>query len=94
MSKGRTYTELEKSQILKEVQATGNVSTVAKKNDVPVGTIHTWIRVNKKNKKETDNPEGHSKIMKDLKKKLFESDLENKILKDLLKKTYQVWPKN
>ena len=84
----RTYTDAQKEQVLTEVKETGNVCLVARKNNIPVSTIHTWIR--SKSKTKITNIEDASTIKK-LKQDLLDKELENKILKDLLKKTYQVW---
>ena len=88
----RTYTDAQKEQVLTEVKETGNVCLVARKNNIPVSTIHTWIRSKSKSKSKTKitNIEDASTIKK-LKQDLLDKELENKILKDLLKKTYQVW---
>jgi transposase-like protein len=83
MRKMSNYTEAEKAQILEEVKATGNIASVAKKNDIPVGTIYTWV--NPKKRKDYKTLYDQSKI----KVALLES--ENSILKTLLKKTYQIW---
>ena len=91
MRKMRRYTEKEKQQIVEEVKATGNIAQVAKKNNVPAGTIQTWIKP--KYRKITNNVDNNIEI-KNLKSKLNDAELENKILKELLKKTYQVWPTN
>ena len=86
MKKKRSYTQQEKQQILDEVKAVKNISAVAKKNTIPVETIHTWLKKLKS--------KNHSQIITDehreLKKINDDLILENRILKDLLKKTIQV----
>ena len=87
MRKTRKYKELEKQHIIKEAKSVGNVAQVAKKNNLPPSTIHTWIK-----KEQTPKEEIHkNQDIKQIKTKLAEAELENKILKELLKKTYQVW---
>lgn len=87
------YTEDQKQQVLTEVKETGSISLVARKNDIPVSTIHTWL---KKINKDSANVSSFASVakIKQLKKDLSDKELENQILRDLLKKTYQVWPQN
>ena len=88
MRKTRNYSELEKQQILAEVKSTGNVAAVARKNNMPPGTIHTWLE------KKSPSKTGQKSTLDELKKvksRNEDLELENKILKELLKKTYQVW---
>jgi|GEM_PF-1919212 transposase-like protein len=89
MRKKRTYTELEKAQIIDEAKATGNIAALAKKNSIPPATIHTWIKP--KYTKKQKPPTASSNELKALKTKLNDVELDNQILKELLKKTYQVW---
>lgn len=89
MRKTRTYTDLEKQQILEEVKNTGNVAAVAKKNKMPAGTIHTWLHQGKKNL--PNSQPNQNKLLKEAKVRINDLELENKILKELLKKTYQIW---
>ena len=91
MSTKRKYTEHEKEQILEEVKSSTNIIEVAKKNNIPSSTIHTWLHKMKpkvKLAKQEDN------AVKLLKRKVSELELKNKILKELLKKTYQLWPED
>lgn len=85
----RSYSQLEKDQILKEVSDTGNVTVVARKHGVPDSTIHTWLSRVKNHDANQKN-----QTLKNLKKQLSDKDLEISILKDLLKKTNQAWLKN
>ena len=87
MGKHRKYTDEEKKQILQEVEETGNMAAVAKKNDMPAATIQTWIKPKYKARKKSAGVDEVS----DLKNQLKNAELENQILKELLKKTYQIW---
>jgi transposase len=87
----RKYTEAQKQQVLSEVRNTGSISIVARKNNIPTSTIHTWLH--KKDNTEIDSITDTNNL-KQLKKELSDKDLEIQILRDLLKKTYQVWQKN
>lgn len=91
MRKTRCYTETEKAQILEEVRLCGNMTAVAKKNNMPVGTIATWIKPKYKKKPKAEGVATDHDAIKKLKSQLADSELENKILKELLKKTYQIW---
>ena len=91
MQKSRSYTTEEKEQILNEVSETGNVAAVARKNDIPVGTIHNWLGKNKKGAKKNRKVNANLRAIKSQRDDL---KLENKILKELLKKTYQIWDTN
>ncbi len=83
------YTEEQKYQILQEVKTIGNIKLVARRNNVPDSTIHTWLKKLKQSSFVLDLES--AKEIKKLKQQLLDKELENKILKDLLKKTYQVW---
>lgn len=86
MRKVKVYSDLEKAEILKEVESVGNVGEVSKKHGIPASTIHTWIK--KSLKKDLKDP---IKEVKNLRKKLSEKEAENNILRELLKKTHQVF---
>ena len=89
MRKTRTYTNIEKQQILDEVKDVGNMAAVASKNNIPISTIHAWVHKEKiipSSKKHKPNKE-----LKAAKTRIGDLELENKILKELLKKTYQIW---
>lgn len=86
MRQKRKYTKEERRQITDEVLAVKNIAEVAKKNNMPIGTIQTWM----KNLKKTEQATATSDDYKKLKKLNEELRLENNILKDLLKKTVQV----
>jgi len=88
MPKSRSYSTIEKNQILAEVVSTGNIATVSRKNDVPASTIHTWLKSSKKKDKLSSKSKSE---FKSLQNQCNDLELENKILKELLKKTYQVW---
>ncbi len=91
MARNRTYTNEEKSQVLEEVKTVGNIAVVAKKNNIPIGTISSWINPKKSKKSKFKDPDILFKENNLLKFKLRDYELENKILKELLKKTYQIW---
>ena len=75
-----------KDQIIQEVKQVGNVSAVAKKHDISLTTVHSWIR------KQARQPEDDLiKKNKRLEKALADKELENQILKELLKKTNLAW---
>ncbi|NRA46888.1 MAG: transposase [Oligoflexales bacterium] len=78
-----------KSRIIREVAETGNMTAVARKHDITVSTVHTWVK-NDKNKE----TQGNKVNMKKMKKELEELRTENQILKELLKKTNLVWLKD
>ena len=88
MRKSRKYTETEKRQVLEEVKLIKNVASVAKKYNIPTGTIHTWKHKISKNKSQTDLDliAENKKLIKEL----YSKELENNVLKELLKKTVQV----
>ncbi len=86
MRKTRTYTKQEKQQIIDECLAVKNMAVVAKKNNIPIGTVSTWMKDLKSNKNIPLESDYHKK----LKKQNEELQLENNILKDLLKKTVQI----
>ena len=84
-----SYTSEFKEQILKECIETNKYNVVARKHNLPVTTVYTWIKRDK-NKTGIQNTKGQ----KVLKKELADVKLENKILKELLKKTHQLWLKD
>ena len=79
------YSEDLKAQVIKESTETGNATMVARRHQVPAGTVYSWIR-GKDMKADTANAENRK-----LRKALEEKQLENEILKELLKKTNQAW---
>jgi transposase len=86
---GKSYSREFKAQILKECMETNQYNVVAKKHNVPVTTVYTWIKRDKiKSKTKT------AKGQKALEKELADAKLEIKILKELLKKTHQLWLKD
>ncbi len=89
MRKVSNYTKVEKAQILEEVKSTGNIASVAKKNDIPVGTIYTWV--NPKKRKYIEAKLDYKTLYDQSKIKVSLLESENSILKTLLKKTYQIW---
>lgn len=86
MGRPSKFSAEEKAQILKEVEETGVVVTVAKKYNVEPKTVHNWLRF-VKNKDKYDE----QKQIRELQKKLKSAELENLVLKELLKKTYPHW---
>ncbi len=89
IKRARSYTSEFKEQILKECIETNKYNVVAKKHNLPVTTVYTWIKRDK-NKNRIQNTKGQ----KALKKELADVKLENKVLKELLKKTHQLWLKD
>lgn len=76
-----------RAQVIKESKETGNAAMVARRHEVPIATVYSWLR-------SADKPKNLTKAeVIDLRKKLEEKELENAILKDLLKKTNQAWLK-
>ena len=101
--KGKAYTDEFKEQVLREVDETGNMTLVARNNNVPSTTVYTWIKKRKiigkisssrGPKSNNFNSNNYNKEIgrenDTLKKLLGEKDLEIAILKDLLKKTNQL----
>jgi len=87
--RAKSYTSEFKEQILKECIETNKYNVVAKKHNLPVTTVYTWIKRDK-NKNRIQNTRGQ----KALKKELEDVKFENKVLKELLKKTHQLWLKD
>ncbi len=86
MRKSRKYVETEKRQVLEEVKLIKNVASVAKKYNIPIGTIHAWKHKTSKNKSQTDLD-----LIAENKKLIKE--LENNVLKELLKKLSKFYHK-
>lgn len=97
--KGKSYSEEFISQILKEVEETGNATLVARNHEIPPTTIYSWMKRRKSISKvgSARGPKSSSFISSStnkemekenetLKKLLGEKDLEIAILKDLIKK--------
>ena len=87
--KGKSYCREFKAQILKECMETNQYNVVARKHNVPVTTVYTWIKRDK-----TISKTQTAKGQKALEKELADAKLEIEILKDLLKKTHQLWLKD
>ena len=87
--KTKIYSNEFKEQILKECMETNQYNVVARKHNVPVTTVYTWIKRDK-TKSKTQTAKGQ----KALEKELADAKLEIKILKELLKKTHQLWLKD
>jgi transposase-like protein len=87
--RAKSYTSEFKEQIIKECIETNKYNVVARKHNIPVTTVYTWIKRDK-NKDKIQNVKGQKK----LKKELEDVKLENEILKELLKKTHQLWLKD
>lgn len=83
----RKYSNEEKAEILKEIEAVGSIHAVCRKRGISHTTAHNWLR--KENLKE--GGKDHSAENRRLKRKIAELELKNAILKDLLKKTHQVF---
>jgi len=87
--RAQSYSSEFKEQILKECMETNKYNVVAKKHQIPVTTVYTWIKRDK-NKTRIQNNKGQ----KALQKELADFKLENNVLKELLKKTQQLWLKD
>jgi transposase-like protein len=87
--RAQSYSSEFKEQILKECMETNKYNVVAKKHQIPVTTVYTWIKRDK-NKTRIQNNKGQ----KALQKELADLKLENSVLKELLKKTHQLWLKD
>ncbi len=89
MSKGVMYKPEFMNQVTKEAIDSNNVPAVAKKFDIPAGTIYGWVaKVKNKPKLELNSKDQE---IRRLKKQLEDEKLKNMIMSDLLKKTYQIW---
>ena len=89
MSKGVMYKLEFKNQVTKEAIDSSNVPAVAKKFNIPEGTIYSWVaRVRNKPTLELNSKDQE---IRRLKKQLEDEKLKNMIMSDLLKKTYQIW---
>lgn len=84
--RAKTYSKLEKEQLIKEIKDCGSLTLVCKKHNIPTSTAHTWLK-KKKIKKNVEPTESVHK----LKKKIADQELKIKILEDLLKKTNHAW---
>ena len=76
--RAKSYTSAFKEQILKECIETNKYNVVARKHNIPVTTVYTWIKRDK-NKTRIKSSKGQ----KALKKELEDVKLENKVLKEL-----------
>ena len=85
----KSYNKEFKEQIIKECIETNKYNVAAKKHQVPVTTVYTWIKRDK-NKSKTKKATGQ----KALGKELADAKLEIQVLKELLKKTHQLWLKD
>ena len=101
--KGKAYSDEFKEQVLKEANETGNMTLVARNNNVPTTTVYSWMKKGKiisqsssdrGLKSNNFNSNAYNKDVEKenntLKKLLGEKDLEISILKDLLKKTNRI----
>lgn len=89
MSKGTMYKPEFKNQVMKEAIDSNNVPAVAKKFNIPEGTIYGWV-AKFRNKPQLEINSKDQEIRR-LKKQLEDEKLKNMIMSDLLKKTYQIW---
>lgn len=89
LKKAKNYSREFKEQILKECMETNKYNVVARKHNVPVTTVYTWIKRDK-NRSNIQAAKGQ----KALEKELADARLEIKVLKELLKKTNQLWLKD
>lgn len=82
------YSKDLKAQVVKEAKETGNATMVARRHQVPVATVYSWLKG-----PNVDADTANAKVRK-LQKELDDQRLENEILKSLLKKTNQAWLKD
>ena len=85
------YDQEFKEKVIQEVQQTKSISVVSKKHEIPVSTIHGWLKKSSTKidlKSQIKNKDLKVEV-KTLRSKLADAELELLILKDLLKKTYQ-----
>jgi len=85
----KSYSPEFREQIIKECMETNKYNVVARKHQVPVTTVYTWIKRDK-NKSKSQKAKGQ----KAMGKELADAKLEIKVLKELLKKTHQLWLKD
>ncbi len=81
-----TYTGEFKSQVLREVQETGNASLVARRHQVKPETVRRWVREAKREAHPDPDALSLADENERLKRLLGEKDLQIAILQDLLKK--------
>ena len=75
-----------KNQLIKEATETQNIAMVARKHNLSVQTVYSWVRQSK-----TPKEVNSRSRVRELEKELSNSRLENEILKELLKKTNLAW---
>jgi len=75
-----------KERVLKEVSEVGNMSAVARKYELKVQTVSSWVQAHK-----NKDQRGSKAELRKLRSELEDAKLENQILKELLKKTNLVW---
>ncbi len=80
----KTYTNEFKKQIIEECQLVGNASLVARRHDISVNTVHSWIRTYRKNGSTKSLPKDTKKKLKETSKRLEKLSTENDKLKQLL----------
>ena len=85
----KSYSQEFQDRVINEVHECGDISAVARKHELPLSTVHTWVNRSKNKEKLSKDKE-----LKRLKAELEDAKLENSILKDLLKKTNQAWLKD
>ena len=79
-----------KNKIIQEVKEVGSVASVAKKYEVPVTTVYSWVNKSSKKSGQSES-QIDKKKMRSLEKKVSEMELEIEVLKELLKKTNHAW---
>ena len=89
----RRYSVEFKEQIVKEVLDLGTISIVARKHNIPIATIHSWLKQNSVNSGAFLTKKAPELTTLQMQKKLTDAELEIRVLKELLKKTNQAWLK-
>ncbi len=80
-----------KEKLITEIKEIKSITLVSKKHNVPVGTIHGWLKksdskIDLKSQIKNKDLSSENKLLRN---KLADAEVELMILKDLLKKTYQ-----
>lgn len=82
--KNKQYSDEFKEMIIKECQETGNAALVARRHEISVNTVHTWVKKKRKNGSVKSMPKGNDHHNRAMEKQLKEVGTENDQLKRLL----------